>query len=208
MPRRAARGAVPGQGGGSNCLLCWPPARRRAVTDISITPSLKGRGHLARSTRCPLPSAHRKGKPFDFSRQVIMHTRRTSRFGRPQTASSLRAWMRWPIAPTDEFVGVWIPELSCSPGWPRSLSKTTKIRGAATASAVIILLGVSRGRGIRMARHLRGLTDRCKNPPLTLPNFPMTPIIRPTRYMYMHHKRIGRIGPILTIYSDYPTDML
>ncbi len=58
----------------------------------------------SRSTRCPAPS--RQGEPFNFSRQMITHTRRSSRFGRAQTASRLRVRMRWSIAPTDEFVGV------------------------------------------------------------------------------------------------------
>jgi hypothetical protein len=53
--------------------------------------------------------------PFNFPRQVIMHTRRSSRFRRPLIASRLQEWMRWPIAPTDEFVGVWIPD---RPGGP------------------------------------------------------------------------------------------
>ncbi len=44
----------------------------------------------------------------NFSRQVITHTRRSSRFGRQETASRLRERTRWSIAPTDEFVGVWI----------------------------------------------------------------------------------------------------
>ena len=48
-------------------------------------------------------------KASNFSRQVITRTRRSSRFGRPETASKLRERMRWSIAPTDEFVGVWIP---------------------------------------------------------------------------------------------------
>ncbi len=68
---------------------------------------LEGRGRLARSTRSPAPS--RQGEPVNFSRQVITHTRRSSRFGRSQTASRLRERRRWSIAPTDEFVGVWSP---------------------------------------------------------------------------------------------------
>ena len=64
-------------------------------TDISITLPLEERGRLARSTRCPAPS--RQGEPFNFSRQVITHTRRSSRFGRPQSVSGLRERKRWSI---------------------------------------------------------------------------------------------------------------
>ncbi len=95
---------VPGQGGGSNrvCVGHWLDAE--PSTHISSTLSLEERGRLARSTRYPAPS--RQGDPFDFSRQAITDTRRSSRFGRHQTAARLREWMRWSIAPTDEFVGV------------------------------------------------------------------------------------------------------
>jgi hypothetical protein len=68
---------VPGQGCGSN-RICVGHSRRRAATGISITLSLKGRGHLARSTCCPAPSRHRQGERFDVSRQVIAQTRRSS----------------------------------------------------------------------------------------------------------------------------------
>ncbi len=56
-------------------------ARRQIVaedskTDISITLSLEQRGRFARSTRYPAPS--RQGDPFDFSRQAIRRTRRSS----------------------------------------------------------------------------------------------------------------------------------
>jgi hypothetical protein len=47
---------------------------------------------------------------------------RTNRFGRPQTASGLRERMRWSIAPTDEFVGVWTP-MASKPGTRPSLSR-------------------------------------------------------------------------------------
>ncbi len=106
VPHRAARGAGFRARRRLEPPLCRAQARRRAVTGISITLSLEGRGRLARSTRCPAPS--RQGEPFNFSRQVITHTRRSSRFGRPQIASRLRERMCWSISPIDEFVGVWI----------------------------------------------------------------------------------------------------
>ena len=40
------------------------------------------------------------------------------RSGRPQTASRLRERMRWSTAPTDEFVGVWIPQGGGGGGGP------------------------------------------------------------------------------------------
>jgi hypothetical protein len=69
---------------------------------------------LARSTHHPMPS--RQGHLFEFSLQLTTPTRRSSRFGRARTASMLgeREGMRWPIAPTDEFVGVRIPLADCS----------------------------------------------------------------------------------------------
>ncbi len=78
--------------------------------DLKLTSPLRFHSKsvaASRSTRYPAPS--RQGEPFNFSRQVITHTRRSSRFGRPQTASGLRERLRSSIAPTEEFVGVWIP---------------------------------------------------------------------------------------------------
>ena len=43
---------------------------------------------------------------LNFSRQVITHTRRSSRFDRRLIASKLQEWMPWPIALTDGIVGV------------------------------------------------------------------------------------------------------
>ena len=39
-----------------------------------------------------------------------------------------------------------------------------------------------------------------------VPEFPMTPIIQPTRCNCMGVKRIGRIGPISKIGNGYPAD--
>ncbi len=105
----------------------WPPFWRPGGTiryrcQVSRTPSVismplgtigglrfHSRGVAAsRSTRCPAPS--RQGEPFNFSPQVITHTRRSSRFGRPPTASRLRERMRWSIALTNESVDVRIAE--------------------------------------------------------------------------------------------------
>ncbi len=47
-----------------------------------------------------------QGGPLNFSRQLVTHTRRPSRYARPQTAPSHRERMRWSIAATDEFMGV------------------------------------------------------------------------------------------------------
>ena len=88
MPRRAARGAGSRARRRLEPRLCRPLARRRAV-NRHLHYALTRRAWPARaSTRCPAPS--RQGEPFDFSRQVITHTRRSSRFGRPQTAARLR----------------------------------------------------------------------------------------------------------------------
>jgi len=89
MPQRAARGAGSRARRRLEPPLCRPLARRRAVTDISITLSLEEHGRLARSTRCPAPS--RQGERFNFSRQAITHTRPSSRYARSQTASRLRS---------------------------------------------------------------------------------------------------------------------
>jgi hypothetical protein len=57
------------------------------AAELGLTPwILEGRGHLARSTRCPAPS--RQGEPLDFSRQVITHTLRSSRSGPPRGSAS------------------------------------------------------------------------------------------------------------------------
>ncbi len=77
------------------------------------------RGRLAHSTRYPLPSG--QGEQFNFSRQVITHTRRSSRYARSQTASELRERMRWSITPTDEFVEVCGCLDSRVSGFPTSL---------------------------------------------------------------------------------------
>jgi hypothetical protein len=107
---RRCRGAplaalAPGQKCGSIrlCVGHWLDAEP-CKTDTSITLSLNRRGRLARSTCCSTPSRQRE--PLNFARQVITHKRRSSRFGWAQTASRLRKWMRWLIAPTNEFVGV------------------------------------------------------------------------------------------------------
>ena len=107
MPRRDARGAGPGQECGSNrlCVGHWLDAQPE--TGISFTLSLEEH-RLAGSTRCPTPS--RQGELLDFKRQVITH-----HDGRLDAGASDRLEARSGrvdarlIAPTDEFVGVWIP---------------------------------------------------------------------------------------------------
>jgi hypothetical protein len=84
--------------------LAWLDAE--PSTFISIRLPLEESGHLARSTRCPMPS--RQGEAFNGSLQVSMHTRRSSRFGGPQTAGRLREWIRGSIGPTGKIVHVWI----------------------------------------------------------------------------------------------------
>ena len=95
---------VPGQGGGSNRLCIGHRLDAEPSTDISVRLPLEELGRLARSTRCPAP--FRQGGPLNFSRQLITHTRRSSRYARSQTASRHGGRMRWSIAATDEFVGV------------------------------------------------------------------------------------------------------
>jgi hypothetical protein len=58
-----------------------PLTRRKAANRHLHCAFTQGRGHLSRSTRCPTPSP--QAEPFTFSRQVIAHTRCSSRFGRP-----------------------------------------------------------------------------------------------------------------------------
>jgi hypothetical protein len=58
----------------------------------------------ARPTRGP--GSSRRGESFNFSRQVITHTRRSTRGARSRTAARLREPMSWPIAPTDRLTGV------------------------------------------------------------------------------------------------------
>ncbi len=92
---------------GLRCVTFPVLARRRAVNRHLHYAFTRGAWPASRSVRYPVP--FRQGGPFNFSRQVITHTRRSSRFGRQETASRLRERMRWSIAPTDEFVGVCIP---------------------------------------------------------------------------------------------------
>ncbi len=111
MPQRAARGAGSRARRRLEPPLCRPLARRRAVRRHLHYAFLKGRGHLAHSTRCP--------DRLDIDRRPVQlltsseHEQKppSSRFGRPQTASRLRDWMRRSTAPAGDFLGLWIPRL-------------------------------------------------------------------------------------------------
>ena len=96
----------------------WLPATTVVELRDPELAHLAERGRLARSARCPAPSW--QGEPFNVSRQVITHARRSSRFGRPRPPRGsesgcagrlLRPMSLWVSGfPTDEFMGVWIPD--------------------------------------------------------------------------------------------------
>jgi hypothetical protein len=101
MPLLATWGAGSGQGGGSNRLCIGHRLDAKPSTDIIDAESAAAsRTQLAARRR--LGGGNRSTSP----RQVISHTRRSSRYIWPQTTSSFRERTRWSIAPTDEFVGV------------------------------------------------------------------------------------------------------
>ncbi len=97
--------------------LCRPLARRRPVKQTSPLRVPQGAWPPRDSTRCP--------DRLDLDRRTVQlltssdHEQKppSSRFGRPQTASRLRDWMRKSTAPTGDFFGVWIPPvIQCQTG--------------------------------------------------------------------------------------------
>ena len=87
----------------TNSVTAKPPKTKNEVRHHERRHSKSvaaSRAQLAARRR--LDGANRSTSP----RQVITHTRRSSRCARSQTTSSFRERIRWSIAPTDEFVGV------------------------------------------------------------------------------------------------------
>ena len=92
--RADKRGAIPD--------YLAPIAERLGLNRSNWVETVRGFARLFKQAAVPSSSL----ESFKVSRQVVTHARPPSRKARSETSLRLPGRVRWPIAPTDEFMGV------------------------------------------------------------------------------------------------------